>query len=112
MQTLSTSELSKMRRENAKGFLLINVLDPPQFQKQRIPGSINIPVSDENFVQQVRDRAQNRDEKIVVYCASRDCDASPRAAKKLETAGFSNIYDYETGMAGWKSADKPVAPSR
>ena len=28
-------------------------------------------------------------------------DASPKAAKKLEEEGFTNVYDYEGGTKDW-----------
>ena len=44
----------------------------------------------------------------MVYCTSKECTASPRAAKKLDKDGFSNVYDYEVGMTGWAAANLPV----
>jgi rhodanese-related sulfurtransferase len=110
MKTLDTAELTRMRRKNPRGFLLVNVLAPEAFEKAHIPDSVNIPESSEDFVKRVRDRVQKPDDTVVVYCASRECNASPKAARKLEEAGFTDVYDYETGMAGWVRADKPVAP--
>lgn len=69
------------------------------------PNSINIPVDE-------LDRFENRfdkDKEIVVYCASTDCDASPRAAKALAERGFSNVFDYEGGIADWEKGHQPIA---
>src|SRR5438046_1961615 len=34
---------------------------------------------------------------------------SPRAAWRLEAAGFGPVYDYAAGKADWLAADLPVA---
>ena len=45
-----------------------------------------------------------KDKPIVVYCASTTCDASPKAARRLNEAGFSKVYDYEGGVKAWKES--------
>ncbi len=107
MRTLSTTELIQ-KKTNQEDFLLVNVLDEPLFKKQHIPGSINVPVSDENFVDRVNQKVENRNHPIVVYCADSDCQASPKAAQRLEEAGFTNVSDFEAGMKGWADANRPV----
>ena len=100
MKPLTTEQLEKMI-ESGEQFELINVLPPDQFEEQHIAGSVNIPVADDNFVERVQQQAGGKDKPIVVYCASEACDASPKAAKKLEDAGFTNVYDYEGGTKAW-----------
>jgi rhodanese-related sulfurtransferase len=107
MQTLSTTELIQ-KKNNGDDFLLVNVLDEPLFKKQHIHGSINIPVSEENFVDRMARKVADRTEPVVVYCADRDCRASPKAAERLESAGFTNVSDFEDGMKGWVDANRPV----
>lgn len=43
----------------------------------------------------------DKQRKIVVYCANHDCDASDKAADRLEKAGFKNVYDYAGGTEDW-----------
>jgi rhodanese-related sulfurtransferase len=92
-------------------FGLINVLSESDFLREHIPGSVNIPVADKDFLQRVRElptvvRDVNR--KIVIYCAGPQCKASPTAAKELEKAGFTNVLEYSGGMQEWKNAGYPV----
>lgn len=108
MQTLTTEQLERVMRDN-ESFTLINVLDQDAFSEQHIPGSVNIPLDQSDFVEQVENEAGSKDAKIVVYCANTDCPASEKAAGKLEEAGYKNVYDYEEGMAGWQEADNLVA---
>lgn len=100
MRAITRDELHTMLDKN-QDFVLINVLPRDAFNKQHIPQSVNIPVGEDDFTEQVEAVAGNKQRTIVVYCASFDCDASPKAAKKLEQAGFDNIYDYEGGTKEW-----------
>jgi rhodanese-related sulfurtransferase len=103
MQAITREKLESMRASN-QDFVLVNVLAPQAFNEQHIQASINIPLGQENFTKQVESVAGSKDRDVVVYCASFDCNASPKAAKKLEEAGFRNVYDYEGGTADWMKA--------
>lgn len=70
-------------------FVLINVLSPEQFNEKHIRTSINVPAANADFVETVEEVAGSKDRKVVVYCASFDCDASPNAARK---SGGSRFY--------------------
>ncbi len=107
MKTISAEQL-KASIDRNEDLLLINTLDEEHFDKTRIPGAVNIPQSDEGFVQAVEEQAGSKDRKIVVYCANEACDSSPTAAKKLEDAGFTNVFDFEAGAQGWKEAGQAL----
>jgi rhodanese-related sulfurtransferase len=77
------------------------VLPRDEFNEKHIRTSINIPVDSDDFAEKVESVAGRKDRKIVVYCANFDCDASPKAAEKLEAAGFDKVYDYEGGTEDW-----------
>jgi rhodanese-related sulfurtransferase len=59
-------------------------------------------------VERVRRLAGGRELPIVVYCASEESDASPRAAGRLTDAGFSAVYDYSGGLRAWKASGLDV----
>jgi len=105
METLTKEELKKMIDEG-EDFELINVLGPERFEAKHIPGSINIPVN--KIEQRIEDKVPNKNRKIVVYCTSFSCQASPTAAKKLDEMGYTNVYDYEGGIKDWEEADYPL----
>jgi len=100
MQAIDRNTLQDMQNKH-KDFVLINVLKPEHFQKAHINSSINIPLESRSFTKQVETVAGGKDRDVVVYCASFDCDASPKAAQKLEKAGFKHVYDYEGGTKDW-----------
>ena len=88
--------------DERKGTAVVNVLSPEAFNKDHIPGSINIPQNDiEQF-----DKRFKKDKEIVVYCASKECDASTKVAEQLAAKGFTQVRDYEPGMKGWNDAKK------
>ncbi len=101
MKAISQDDLKTMNEAEHEDFVLINVLPRDVFNEQHIRTSINVPVDDGGFVETVEKVAAKKDRKIVVYCANFDCDASPEAAKKLEDAGFTQVYDYEGGTKDW-----------
>lgn len=101
MKPITRDDLKTMNEDRHDDFVLINVLPRNDFNEKHIRTSINIPVGDEDFERKVEDVAGGKDRKIVVYCASFDCDASPKAAKKLDQAGFTQVFDYEGGTKDW-----------
>lgn len=103
MNRVNARQLWKMMRE-ASGPAVIDVLEPDDFREKHIPNAKNVPVTATDFVDRVESRVPSRDEPVVVYRASEDCDASERAAEKLEKAGFTNVIDYSAGVQGWKDA--------
>lgn len=105
MKALKREELKGMLDRN-KPFVLINVLGRKQFEKEHIPDSINVPL--EELGKYAEKKLLDKNEKIIVYCAGFECQASPRAAKKLEEMGYTNVHDFEGGMEEWKDAGYPV----
>jgi rhodanese-related sulfurtransferase len=109
--TLTTEELEGRlktqhpdNRNPREGFALINVLGADSYEKEHIAGSINIPAEEiDEF-----ERRFEKDKEIVVYCASPECSASPKAAAELSGRGFRRVLDYEGGMRAWKNADHDI----
>jgi len=102
MDTLTADQVhQKLLSDNDT--VVINTLGKDSFLAKHIPGSINIPAGE------VEDRAKqvipDTDQEIIVYCASPDCPASPQAAETLKEMGYSNVYDFEDGIAGWLDAN-------
>jgi rhodanese-related sulfurtransferase len=107
MAATITREELKQKIDAMEDFVLIDVLSRESYQREHLPGAISIPLSD---ITQDAVAGIPSDKKIVVYCGSFECMASPTAAKKLDEMGFSNVIDYEGGIADWKEAGYPVEP--
>jgi rhodanese-related sulfurtransferase len=101
MEKISADELKKKMDAN-EDFILVDVLTLESFKGKHLPRAINIPV------QEIENKASgmlfDKNKRIIVYCASKDCNASPTAAKKLEVLGYTDVIDFETGLAGWQEA--------
>lgn len=110
MKTLNATQLKNML-DRKEDFVLINVLQAKSFDEKHIPGSHNVPHESRSFIDEVLSLAGDKNRKVVVYCASQSCTASPTAAAKLEQAGFTNVFDFEDGIAGWEHAGYELTTS-
>jgi len=84
----------------SEGYILVNTLPRNYFEKEHIANSINVPEDQLDDLKQYFDS----DKKIIVYCASTECDSSLKGAKKLQNNGFSDVVDFEGGLDEWKKA--------
>jgi len=101
MKTIHAKELKKKLDDKEK-IVVINVLPKEYFDKEHIPGSINVPADEiETTIMQ---KVPDLDTEVIVYCSNTECQASPRAARKLSALGYTNVRDFEEGMQGWKDA--------
>jgi rhodanese-related sulfurtransferase len=111
MKIMTTQALQQWRDEGIE-FTLVDVLSQESFAEKHLPDAINAPVQADDFLDTVAGAVGHDLEKnVVVYCASTTCDASSRAARRLEQAGFVNVFDYEEGIKGWEAAGNPLEGS-
>ena len=108
MNTIDAKTLRQWQADH-RSFLLLNVLGPDAFAQDRIPGAVNVPVNATDFVQQVERLAGDKARAVVTYCASFECDASTRAARALEAAGFKAVTDFKGGMKEWEETARGVS---
>ena len=101
MKTITTDELkAQCGKQGAP--ILVNTLAADAFEKTKIPGAINVPLESSDFAARVEQKAGGKDRPVVVYCANQQCDSSEKAAKKLESAGFTAVSRYTGGAAAWQ----------
>ena len=87
-----------------KGYALVDVSAPECFEREHIPGSINIPPGREDEFE----RRFARDKEIILYDDSLACHASTMVARELARLGFYRVKDCEEGLQEWKARDKLV----
>lgn len=87
------------RNEN---LVLIDVLPETAYVRGHIPGAINIP--SEEILARAPTLLTDLDAEIIVYCKNGPCKRSQRAAQRLETLGFTRVYDYHLGRDDWSSS--------
>lgn len=109
--TISTQQL-KNKLDAEEGTLLVDVLSENSFESLHIPGAINVPY-EAGFVEKLEDVADiSKDDEVIVYCASEECQASVNAASALEKAGYTNVIHYAGGLAGWQEAGNKLKGAR
>lgn len=84
--------------------VILDVRSVAEFEKGHVPGAVNLDISSTQFA----DKAATLDKSktYLVNCAVGM--RSARACKKLESMGFTNLFDLAPGFDGWKKAGKPV----
>lgn len=103
--TIDRNQVKKMMEQEAAA--VVEVLDEGQFKKFHLPHAINVPLGDD-FESEVQDAVPDKHTSVVVYCMDEDCDASPKAAERMEQLGYDRVYDYESGKVDWKDANLPI----
>jgi rhodanese-related sulfurtransferase len=103
METITVDQLEEMKA--SENFKLVDVLGESHYDKGHIPGAENIPL---NKIAETALEEIDKDEEIVVYCKDEECQASPKAAEKLEKLGYENVKDFEGGLKAWEEAGKSV----
>lgn len=107
--TIGAATLRRRLASDDERPVLVNALAREAFDEERIPGSISIPVAE---ALRLAPAALAIDQPIVVYCSSRSCTASPTLAQKLVDIGFTDVTDFEGGLAEWQEAGLPIQRSR
>jgi rhodanese-related sulfurtransferase/CBS domain-containing protein len=99
---IDRNEVQRLVREGAQ---LVEVLPAKVYEGEHLPGAINLPLTHLNR----QDIAMlQRDRLVIVYCYDAQWDLSPRAASRLETLGFTQVYDYVTGKVDWLANGLPT----
>jgi rhodanese-related sulfurtransferase len=103
-KTITTEKLQGLRKGNV-GFLLIDVLAKAAFAKDHIPGAYNVPLDTPDFAKAVAVKAAgSKGRRVVLYCSGPDCDASSKGARLLVEGGFTDVHEYEGGIAAWNES--------
>jgi len=105
MRTISREELND--RIGDGSMPVVEVLPEKYFRKFHLPGAINVPLGD-SFDEAIQREVPDKSSPVVVYCVDDDCEASPKAARRMEELGYEQVFDYEGGKMDWKEAGLPV----
>jgi rhodanese-related sulfurtransferase len=108
-KTISTEKLRSLRK-GTEGFVLIDLVDRDGFAKDHIPGARNVPLDTPDFPKAVADKAAGcKTRRIVLYGSAED---SAKACRLLTAANFTNVVDYEGGLAAWNESKNARAQAR
>jgi rhodanese-related sulfurtransferase/CBS domain-containing protein len=81
-----------------RGAQLVEVLPATQYERKHIAGAISLPLKD--LGAKARDVLDNT-RPVVTYCYDSLCDMSGRAAVRLETLGFTEVFNYQPSKVDW-----------
>lgn len=101
---LITAEQLKHEMSSNTAMLVINVLPEKYYNDCHIAGSINAPLPE--LVE--RAASWDRSQKIIIYCALDECDASQKACILLDCMGFTNVIEYNGGIREWFQLNYPT----
>ena len=87
--------------------LLIDVLSEDSYLEQHLPGAVNVPVDEPEFINRIETIAESKSRDIIVYSDQHD-RASPLAAEQLRQAGFTRGVVLQGGMTEWRNAGLPL----
>jgi rhodanese-related sulfurtransferase len=121
---IELEKLDKVLKD--KTALVINALDFKDYDKDKIPGSVNLPVSEleklgseekekrvldflkDNIkkLKPIEDKVKEKkldikDVPIVTYCARKQCKASEKLLDQLYECGVNNVLEFSGGMELW-----------
>lgn len=97
---MSSTELATRLEEDREAVILSDVRTPDEFNKEHIPGAVNIPL------EALADKAKEfkKSQRIIVYGETHTDEASNKAAEMLEQMGFRKVSDFDGGVYAWKQA--------
>jgi rhodanese-related sulfurtransferase len=89
-------------RMRTSSLVLFEALPEAHFAAGHLPGAFAMPL---DRVEKVASRvAPDKEQPVVVYCASSTCRNSHLAAEKLELLGYRSVRVFCGGKAEWKDA--------
>jgi adenylyltransferase/sulfurtransferase len=94
----------KQRLDRGDALKIVDVREPNEYQINRIPGSVLIPLGD---VPQ-RYRELNPDDELVVHCKMGG--RSAKAADFLRSVGFKKVLNLKGGILDWIDKVDPSQP--
>ncbi len=86
--------------------LLAEALPAKYYLDGHLPGAKHLPLG--NIEQIAPEALPDKQQDIIVYCASSTCRNSHTAAAELEALGYENVHVYEGGKADWTDAGLPL----
>jgi len=88
-----------------RGAQLVDVLPRDEYENVHLAGAVNIPLS---MISRSTAERLKWDRPVIVYSRDCLCDISARAAWRLASLGFTQVFRYAAGKADWLANGHPV----
>jgi rhodanese-related sulfurtransferase len=112
---VNTEELKKWINEKKSMTVIFALPAEEDASLGMIPGSVNglIPKTEKELAPADKERILNtagteKRRTIVVYCGFVACRRSHIGATILAENGYTDVYRYPAGLAGWREAGYPL----
>lgn len=100
---ISPQEL-KAALDRGEALVIVDVREPQEYQINRIPGSVLIPLG------QIPHRLEEIDRSLLVVCQCKSGIRSARAAAFLRASGFPRVRNLTGGILAWIDQVDPAQP--
>ena len=104
----TTVDEIKSRLDRGDKFVLVDVREESEWQKDHLPGAIHM--SKGVIERDVEQKVPDLNAEMVLYCGGGF--RSALAADNLQKMGYTNVISMDGGFRAWKDAGLPVEPSR
>ena len=101
-----TREELKGALDNGAVVTLVEALPEKYWREGHLPGAIQIDYTE--VPEKAGGLLPDKGARIVVYCASTECQNSTKAARTLEALGYRDVYEYVEGKQHWVEAGLPL----
>jgi len=91
------------RLDSGEQIVLIDVREPDEFARGKIPGAYTIP---RGVLEMQVDGRLPRESTVVLYCGGGG--RSALAAKSLADMGFENVENLQGGWQAWTNSGLPI----
>lgn len=88
--------------------VIVDARSPETFAKGHIRGARSLPVGEAERRLPELSRQVPKDAMLVVYCNGFGCHDSMELGKKLQQAGYEQVFVYEGGYPEWRDAGYPT----
>ncbi len=106
VHNINREELLQMIQNRDKPVVIVDVRSEGAYRKEHIQGALSLTM--EELEKYPMKRPLDKDAVIVTY--DNDCQNqfSAKAARKLESLGFRNVYDFQAGFDNYKQGALPT----
>ena len=92
--------------EKGERLTIVEALPERYWREGHLPGAIRIDHTEVG--EKAPSLLPDKGSKIVVYCASTECQNSSKAARIFESLGYTDVYEYAEGKQHWAEAGLPL----
>lgn len=94
----------KQALDDTDGAILIDVRNPIELTRGKIPGCVNIPLDE--LTESIERMVPKKDQKVYLYCLSGT--RSDKAARIMREKGYEDVCSLTSGLLMWRYKKYPI----